>query len=153
MEAEAVVVDTDVYSYVSRPNDPRGQIYAPHLANKLVAVSFVTVGELLFGAQKRNWGKSRIDELNARLRSLVIVPYDIAICRTYAELKVKLQRDGRTVADNDLWIAACAVRHSIPLISNNRKHFEMIAELVLISEAPVVTEIQSQTKLPWSERD
>jgi hypothetical protein len=37
--------------------------------------------------------------------------------------------------DNDLWIAACALRHSVPLISNNRKHFEKISGLQLISLA------------------
>ena len=40
------------------------------------------------------------------------------------------------MADNDLWIAATAIRHSIPLLSNNRRHFADIPGLVLISEAP-----------------
>jgi len=62
------------------------------------------------------------------------VPYDFALCVTYGDLKATLQDKGKTVADNDLWIAACSVRHSIPLISNNRSHFEDIPELLLISE-------------------
>jgi predicted nucleic acid-binding protein len=40
------------------------------------------------------------------------------------------------MADNDLWIAATAIRYSIPLLSNNRRHFEEVPGLVLISEAP-----------------
>jgi predicted nucleic acid-binding protein len=40
------------------------------------------------------------------------------------------------LADNDLWIAALAVRHSVPLVSNNRTHFQRVPGLVLISEAP-----------------
>jgi hypothetical protein len=51
------------------------------------------------------------------------------------------------VADNDLWIAACAVRHSIPLVSNNQAHFEGIPGLILITEAPAIKEMQSQAKL------
>jgi hypothetical protein len=43
------------------------------------------------------------------------------------------------VAANDLWIASCAIRHAIPLISNNRKHFEKIPGLTLISETPAKT--------------
>jgi hypothetical protein len=54
---------------------------------------------------------------------------------------------GRIVADNDLWIASCAVRHKLPLISNNRKHFQVVPELDLISEAPVIAEIESQQAL------
>jgi hypothetical protein len=44
----------------------------------------------------------------------------------------------RTIAANDKWIAACALRHAIPLVSNNRKHFENIPGLTLISETPKV---------------
>jgi predicted nucleic acid-binding protein len=40
------------------------------------------------------------------------------------------------IAPNDLWIAACALRHSLTLITNNRKHFCDIPGLSIISEAP-----------------
>ena len=72
------------------------------------------------------------------------MPYDYELCVTYGNLRSTLAKDGRTVAPNDLWIAACAVRHSIPLVSNNRRHFENIPGLVLISEARVVGEIEGQ---------
>jgi predicted nucleic acid-binding protein len=64
------------------------------------------------------------------------VPYDEAICDVYAELKAELSAAGYCVESNDLWIAACAVRHSIPLITNNRSHFENIPRLSIISELP-----------------
>jgi predicted nucleic acid-binding protein len=105
------------------------------------------VGELLYGAYKKNWGSDKLGALHARLRSVVIVPYDLEVCRVYGDLKAKLQKNGRTVACNDLWIAACAVRHSIPLISNNRVHFDGIPDLILITEQTVVAQIQSQGKL------
>jgi len=134
-----------------KPADTRAAIYKPHVQGKLIAVSFVTVGELLFGAYKKKWGPARVADLNQRLRSVVIVPYDIGLCQTYGDLKATLQESGRVVADNDLWIAACAVRHSITLISNNRAHFENIPGLALISEAPVIKEIESQAVLPGME--
>lgn len=111
-------------------------------------MSFVTVGELLFGAYRKKWGPARLADLNQRLRSVVIVPYDFALCETYGELKTKLEQSGKIVGANDLWIATCAIRHSIPLISNNRADFEDIPGLVLISEAPVIKEIASQAVLP-----
>lgn len=121
-----------------KSGDPRGVVYRKHTDGKLIAISFVTVGELWFGAYRRKWGASKINNLKQRLRAAVIVPYDYKICETYATLKSRLESEGLGITgrDNDLWIAACAVRHSIPLISNNRKHFEDIPDLVLISEAP-----------------
>lgn len=131
-----------------KPADTRAAIYRPHVRDRTSCVSFVTVGELLFGAYRKKWGPARLADLNQRLRSVVIVPYDFALCETYGELKTKLEQSGKIVGANDLWIATCAIRHSIPLISNNRADFEDIPGLVLISEAPVIKEIASQAVLP-----
>ena|SRR2546425_1268127 len=130
-----------------KQGDTRAEKYKKHIQGKLIAVSFITVGELLFGARKKNWGASKLTDLNQRLRSVVIIPYDLEICVTYADLKVRVQQMGRPVADNDLWIAACAVRHQIPLVSNNRDHYSHIPGLVIISEAPVTKKITAQTEL------
>jgi predicted nucleic acid-binding protein len=51
-----------------------------------------------------------------------------------------MQTKGESVADNDLWMASCVVRHSIPLVSNNRKHFDKVPDLNLISEEPAIEE-------------
>jgi tRNA(fMet)-specific endonuclease VapC len=66
----------------------------------------------------------------------VIIPYDIEVCRTFGNLKATLEIAGRSVAPNDLWIAACAKRHALTLVTNNRKHFDGIPGLNIISEAP-----------------
>ncbi len=139
-----VLLDTDVFSFLMKPGDRRAEIYRKHVAKKTVAVSFITVGELLFGARKKNWGTDRMERLKQKLRSTVIVPYDYELCLTYAELKSKVESEGKSVALHDLWISACSVRHSISLVSNNQKHFEHIPGLTLISETKVVREIQSQ---------
>ncbi len=123
-----------MFSDLGRVEDPRAQIYLPHVEGKLAAVSFVTVGDSLFGAMKARWESAKIDQLKKRLGRVIIVPYDFEVCRVYAELRLAVEEVGRPVAANDLWIAACAVRHSIPLLSNNRVHFERIPELTLISE-------------------
>ena len=74
---DIVLLDTDVFSYLMEPGDPRGLPYLRHVEGRTTALSFITV-----------------------------------------------------------WIAALAVRHSVPLVSNNRKHFKRVPGLVLISEAP-----------------
>jgi predicted nucleic acid-binding protein len=128
------LLDADVFSYLMRPDLPWGGLYPPHVVGKAIAVSFITVGELLFGARKRNWGARKVADLRLRLRSAVILPYDLALCEAYGNLKAAVYSSGRVIADNDLWIAACALRHSVPLISNNRAHFEGIPGLVLKTE-------------------
>lgn len=126
-----------------KPGDTRAKVYAPHVKGKRLAISFITLGELYYWGHKRKWGKKRWDELASRLRSVIIVPYDQAVCEAYAELKSQLSASGQVVENNDLWIAACAFRHSITLITNNRSHFEKIPGLAFISEAPVVVDAQT----------
>jgi len=130
---DAVLLDTDVFSYLMK-NDTRGKAYQPHIKNKTVAISFVTVGELHYWAENRNWSIKNRQKLEDRLKAVVIVPYDAQLCRVYGKLRASLP-PGVIVAANDLWIAACSLRHNIPLITNNRKHFERIPDLNLISES------------------
>lgn len=58
---------------LARPGDSRAELYKPHVAKKLLAVSFVKVGELHFGALKAGWSKARIRTLEHRLQKVVIV--------------------------------------------------------------------------------
>jgi predicted nucleic acid-binding protein len=125
-----VLLDTDVFSYLMRSGDARAGPYRAFVAGKRIAVSFVTVGELLYGAEKRGWGAARRAELEARLRAAVVIPFDAEVCRAYARARAALPA-GYVVAANDLWIAACALRHAMPLLTNNRRHFEQIGGLEL----------------------
>jgi tRNA(fMet)-specific endonuclease VapC len=133
---DAVLLDTDVFSYLIK-NDDRAEPYRQHIVGKTLAISFVTVGELYYGAEKKGWGTANLQKLETRIRSVVIVPFDLDVCREYARICALKTDSGsdRTIGANDRWIAACAMRHKLPLISNNRKHFEGIPGLVLIAEA------------------
>ena len=136
---DVVLLDTDVFSYLLRQGDSRADLYRPHVEGKKIALSFVTVGELYSGAIKKNWAIERLNLLEAQLRTVVIIPYDLEICKTYAKIKNELKTasgSSRVIGANDLWIAACAIRHRLPLITNNRQHFEGIPGLDVISEAP-----------------
>jgi tRNA(fMet)-specific endonuclease VapC len=83
----------------------------------------------------RGWGPTKIAELERRIGLTGVIPYDLTVCETYADLKAKLLKAGKPVGDNDLWIAATAIRHSIPLISH-------IPGLVFISETPKPPKLQ-----------
>ena len=138
---EAVLLDTDVFSYLLK-DDSRADFYRKHIEGRTVAVTFVTVGELYHWAAKRKWGAKKIANLEQRLRSAVIVPYDLEICRIYGALRSELktsQGSPRNVGSNDLWIASCALRHSLTLLTNNRRDFEGIPGLKLISAPPQTT--------------
>lgn len=139
------MLDTDVFSFFGKAGNKTAALYEKHVAGKTIALSFVTVGELLLWPRMRNWGPQKIADLQRRIRLAQVIPYDMPLCETYADLKEKITKAGSPVPDNDLWIAATAVRHSLPLVTHNRRNFDDIPDLVLVCEAPKI--LKGQMKI------
>jgi predicted nucleic acid-binding protein len=69
----------------------------------------VSLGEALSFARQRGWGDARIAQLRELMRELVPVNIDTRpVLDRYAEIDAFLTQSGRTVSNNDVWIAACA---------------------------------------------
>jgi tRNA(fMet)-specific endonuclease VapC len=123
-----VVVDTDVLSMVAWSKD-RYLDFEPFLVGRLVAVSFATVGELYMGADKAGWGAGRRTALDLVIaRYLVLAPND-AITRMFGLAYSKFHGRLGESGVNDVWTAACALAQDpVPaILTNNRRHFELIA--------------------------
>jgi predicted nucleic acid-binding protein len=119
--------------------DPYADLYRPHVEGRTGAISPITIGELYVLATRNKWGTAKVLEMEAHLRRSVVLRFDFDVCRVCARLKTGLknpQGSNRVLDNNDLWIAACAVRYGIPLVTHNRRHFEGISGLNLITEAP-----------------
>jgi tRNA(fMet)-specific endonuclease VapC len=128
---ETVPVDTDVFSYIHK-KDTRAELYRKHLAGKGLALSFMTVAKLYRWAVEHKWGQKKVDALCAKIKKYVILPHDDETAWKYAEVR---SIPGRVLDPGDAWIAASALRHQIPLVTHNRKHFMRIPGLQVISES------------------
>ncbi len=137
MSVAKLILDTDIVSNLMR-GGPIAQAYLPHVEGKLLAITFVTVGEMYFGAEKAKWGPKKRAALEKALRDYVVIPYDHEIAQCYGRLVAERQRAGIPIAPNDAWIAACAVRHDIPLVTHNARHFGDIKGLMVVTEAEEV---------------
>ncbi|MFH0983399.1 MAG: type II toxin-antitoxin system VapC family toxin [Planctomycetota bacterium] len=133
MSDAKIIVDTNIVSYLMK-GGPLAEAYAPHVQGKLLAIAFITVGELYYGAEKANWGQKKRMELETTLRNFVVIPYDHEIARCYGRLVAEGERSGKPIAPNDAWIAACTVRHAVPLVTHNANHFVGITALEVITE-------------------
>jgi len=133
MAIPKIIIDTNIVSYVMRGSS-EAWAYAAHLKGKLIAISFVTVGELYYGAEKGNWGQKKRLQLETAIKNYVVIPYDHEIAKQYGKVVAERQRLGRPISFNDAWIAACALRHDTPLVTHNFKDFEAISGLQVITE-------------------
>ena len=134
VSAPAVVVDTDVVSYLFK-GDSRAEAYRPHLTGSLLVVSFMTVAELDRWALERDWGETRRKRMEQHLRSFIVHPFDRSVCLRWAEATDGARRWGRPIGVADAWIAATALQHGLPLVTNNAGHYAGVENLTVISEA------------------
>jgi tRNA(fMet)-specific endonuclease VapC len=132
---DAIVVDTDIVSFFFR-RDSRATLYQPHLAGKLVMISFMTVAELDRWTLTRRWGARRRAELEQHLADLIIRHSTRALCRMWAEVTDGARRRGHPISVPDAWHAATALVEDVPLVTHNRRDFAGVLGLRLISEAP-----------------
>ena len=113
---------------------PEAEAYVHHLQGCLLAISFITVGEMYYGAEKARWGEKKRKALETTLRNFVVIPYDHEIARCYGRLAAERTRAGKPMSLHDAWIAACAVRHGVPLVTHNAKDFNDVSALDVITE-------------------
>lgn len=98
-----------------------------------VGISIISVAELydgIFGGVSPEGAEQQLREL---LGYVEVVPLDDNICRIFARERGRLKAAGNIIGDFDLLIGATALRHGLTLLSNNRRHFQRIRGLTIIS--------------------
>jgi tRNA(fMet)-specific endonuclease VapC len=125
-----VLLDTNIVSYQLRGHT-LASAYRPFLQGNILAISFITVGELLEGAQRAGWGARRMATIEAVISNYLVLPFSIDLCRRWAEVRVG--RRSQPIASDDAWIAATAIAHDIQLVTHNASDFLGIQRLRLIT--------------------
>lgn len=128
-----MVLDTNIVSFLLK-GKPEAQLYRPHLTGRALYIAFMTSAELYRWPLENNWGERRIIEMKSHLRNYAVLPYDDLLAWRWAELMAAFKKIGRGVSFNDSWIAATALRHQMPLVTHNRRHFDGIPGLNIVSE-------------------
>lgn len=90
-------------------------------------ISIITVAELRAGVL----GASDIEVRDRRLATLerisnvAIFPIDHHVAGTWAGMRAYLAASGKRVSVNDLWIAAAAAAHRMPVITQDRDFYAL----------------------------
>ncbi len=127
-----VLLDTNIVSYLFK-GDTRAAAYAPLLQGNRLAISFMTVAELFEWAATRKWGRTRVTRLEQTLATYLVIPIDVELCRIWGTLRARLRVAGKTIAPQDAWIAATALRHKLPLVTHNPSDFQHITGIEVLS--------------------
>ncbi len=106
------------------------------LANHLtatddIAVTAVTVGELVHGARKSARPDQNMARLDLLLAAFIVLPFDEDAAYRFGALKADLERAGASVSDLDLQIASIVIQNGGSLVTHNRRHFERVPGLAI----------------------
>lgn len=91
----------------------------------------VALGELLKGALKSADPPKHQAKIMTLLKVVAVLNPDSATAERYARASAALEAKGRTIPENDLWIAAVALELDMPLATLDA-HFERVEGLALI---------------------
>ena len=98
-----------------------------------IGISIISLAELYEGVFYSRDPEEDERELRNFLRGIEIVDVDDEICRIFAIDRGRLRGAGAIIEDFDIMIGATAKRHRLTLLTNNRRHFERIQDLNIIS--------------------
>jgi toxin FitB len=116
-----IVLDTDVASNIIKVKLP------PPLAARLLghnlALTYVTLAELVQWVEVRHWGPPRRAKLDEFLIGKAVLPGTKAVAHTWGKVHAEAQLAGQPRPGNDSWIAATCLAYRVPLATMNVKDF------------------------------
>ena len=126
------LVDTDwVIHYLN--GHPQIVARIQDLSPQGIALSLISLAELYEGVfYSRDPRKSEYG-LQDFLRGVELLGIDEDTTRIFGRERGRLRAQGKIVGDFDLLIGATALRYGLAVLTNNRRHFELIENLQIVS--------------------
>ena len=95
------------------------------LVDAEVFVSSTVLGELYYGARKSAHVAANLDRIEQFASSVQVLNCDAATAQLYGNIRDALRSKGRPIPENDIWIAAVALQHGLPLATRD-DHFKEV---------------------------
>jgi tRNA(fMet)-specific endonuclease VapC len=90
----------------------------------------------LYGAYKSAFEAKGLLQIEEFLKLCAILGPDERTAHYYGRIKADLAQLGKAIPQNDVWIAAIAVEHNLPLATRDQ-HFTYISGLTLLNWATI----------------
>ena len=126
------LLDTDwVIDYFNNKEPTSSKI--EELRDEGIGISIISLAELYEGVLNSRNPESSENLLLEFTSEVSVMELDEGICRIFGELRGKLRKKGLLIGDFDLIIASTALYYEITLCTNNRKHYDRIEGLKMLS--------------------
>ncbi|WOG28382.1 type II toxin-antitoxin system tRNA(fMet)-specific endonuclease VapC [Endozoicomonas sp. 8E] len=122
------LLDTDISIYVikRRPAELQSVFNA---YDGQIAISSITLSELLHGVEKSANPKKNRDNVESFVSRLEVLEYTPKASAHYGDIRANLEREGLVIGVNDAHIAAHARSEGLIAVTNNVREFERVKGL------------------------
>lgn len=128
MADKIILVDTSILIDYYRKTDKENSIWISLVRQGYsFAISAITKYEIYSGANP-----NQLAFWDGVLQAITVIPFDEVAVDTAVNLNNALKRKRKQIDLADLFIAATAVVHNLPLATFNRKHFDRIDTLNIV---------------------
>ncbi len=128
MEAR-FLLDTNICIYIRRRRPEEVLRRFRTLKPGEAALSVITFGELVYGAEKSAQRTAALELLRELSQVLSVLGLPKTAAETYGTIRAELERKGKMIGNNDLWIAAHAKTAGLTLVTNNEREFRRVGGL------------------------
>jgi tRNA(fMet)-specific endonuclease VapC len=100
-------------------------------ANSTLVSPIIVIGELLYGAYNSRRVSENLQRIDTLSKMARIIAMDWGTAVQFGHIRQQLISKGRTIPDDDMWIAAIALQHNQPVVTRD-KHFADVGGLQII---------------------
>lgn len=118
----AWMLDTNICIFLLKERPPELRATFNRHAGH-IAISIVTLAELLHGAAKSSRPDHNRHQVDMLCKRLQILPLDRPVAEHYADIRTDLERQGQVIGANDLFIAAHARSQDLIVVTHNLREF------------------------------
>jgi tRNA(fMet)-specific endonuclease VapC len=122
------MVDTNVAIEMLRRSSDALRRFHP---DATVFVPVIVLGELFHGAFASARIADNMAEVEDFAASVKVLVCDLGVARRFGEIRRDSWRKGTPIPDNDVWIAATALVHGLPIVTSDA-HFDQVDGLTVV---------------------
>ena len=124
------LLGTNIVIYTMR-NRPQPVKYRFQQHDGQMAISAVTLGELVFGAEHSQQVELNLADIEAMAARLEVLPFDNKAAYHFGQVRAALYRIGQPIGPYDMMIAGHARSTGLVLVTNNVREFERVPGLLI----------------------
>jgi tRNA(fMet)-specific endonuclease VapC len=123
------MLDTNICIYIAKRRPAEVKARFEQLRPGQLVMSVITYGELHYGARKSTEQSKALKQLDEIVRDIPVENLNSSVAEAYGEIRATLEKHGRLIGNNDLWIGAHALALGVTLATSNEREFERIRGL------------------------